>query len=81
MSDLTLEQVKKAGRFAWETSYTNGLSVFVPGIGFAWIQHDADDADPETGIVNTGADMLHPPIDEPDGWHHLPSCDCEFCRP
>jgi hypothetical protein len=66
---LTLEQVKKAGRFAW--IYTFIDHIFIPGTGFLRRNEDQN-WEPE--------DPAYFLVDEATGWHHLPGCDCEFCR-
>lgn len=137
MTELTLEQVKKAGRFAWQV---NGL-LYIPGhpsdvvveadfaeggkladLGggglpeeeIAWLLSqddfkytylwavrprasaqsfcvDEDECfdDDEAAVVRVNGRLavsitLVPEEDCYDddmpGWHHLPGCDCEFCK-
>jgi hypothetical protein len=69
----TLEQVKQAGLFAWTSQ-----DVFVPGCGFLDIELRESYGYGETLCF---LDRFEPtPYPSPDGWHHLPDCDCELCR-
>jgi hypothetical protein len=68
MDTLTLEQVRKAARFAWNDDW----SLFVPGLGALDIDADAWTEDLFGYRPHYGSPQ--------DGWHHLPGCDCEFCR-
>jgi len=73
MPDLTLEQVRKAGRFAVRPPpYPPGIvvSIYVydpqsSGV-LRWSVYDA-----EWQTRLSGAE---------GGWHHLPDCDCEYCK-
>jgi hypothetical protein len=85
MTELTLEQVKQAERFAWHDE----------GIVFAYGEmYSLDITLAITSMVDRG------PRVQPDirvggarhfqhrafdsmfgGWHHLPDCDCQFCQP
>ena len=68
MPDLTLDQVREAGRFAFRE-----YGIFVPGSGFYCAGGSYDgDLTPENVY----------PDDRPwaDGWHHLPGCDCPYCE-
>ncbi len=66
---LTLEQVKKAGRFAWH----DGGYLWVPGSGFAVVVA-------ELPMSVTAVDWTWKQVPFADGWHHLPGCTCEFCH-
>ena len=69
---LTLEQVRKASRFAWDEL----MNLYLPHVGFV-----------ATRVARTSggrqADVTYLPRPEvamrPIGWHHLADCDCEFC--
>ena len=89
--DLTLEQVKKAGRFAWHGGGPASNLMFVPTIGFVVLDIEADaffttcsecahsldlTAELENCVAIDWQDAFYPK----GGWHHLPGCDCEFCR-
>lgn len=93
MKTLTLEQVREAGRFAWHDlgflwlpgypsdADDTSFSMWLPDISTT-VQPDRDGG---AGLweVDTGfSDMIPIPNDDVDdyAWHHLPDCDCEFCR-
>jgi len=61
---LTLDQVRRAGRFAF---HQDGHFVVVPPFG-ACLRY-----------WQPGETYLYED-DLSDGWHHLPDCDCEFCN-
>jgi len=69
VNDLTLDQVRNAGRFAWhDTDMMRGWCFFVSGAGFiVWnwetYNYEALDAPPDD-----------------DEWHHIPGCGCEHCQ-
>ncbi|MFA6358857.1 MAG: hypothetical protein WCY09_09405 [Candidatus Omnitrophota bacterium] len=80
MPDLTLEQVRKAGRFAWlDEPQADGGMWFA---GFLFVGGQVFMAN-----TNGGRFDSHdaPPSVDHDGyehnyvWHHLPGCDCEYC--
>ncbi len=72
---LTLEQVKQAGRFAWHER----SEAFVPGHGVIWFDwHWEGYGSNEVAVMHVEDDWL-PTATHDDGWHHLSSCDCEFC--
>lgn len=85
MPDLTLEQVVDAGRYAVREvrREQDGLSVtelqlylpLGPGRG-ATFAVAVVFASGEVGAIGPAS------VDElkGDGWHHLPGCDCEYCR-
>ncbi len=65
MPDLTLEQVRKAGRFAWQ-SEADGLVTYCPALGdCAWLAE---------GLCLHGNPLSA-------GWHHLDECGCSVCHP
>lgn len=72
---LTLEQVRKSGRFAWDEL----MNLYLPHVGFVA-------AMPARGRAARGAktEVTFAPRSEfdmrPIGWHHLADCDCESCR-
>jgi len=71
MPDLTLEQVKKAGRFAyahvpWRTYHWR------PDGSLTFFGFMVDAATVTANIVDDTAPHT--------GWRHLPGCDCEFCK-
>jgi len=87
MPDLTLEQVREAGRFAflhWGAVW--GRTVYVPGVGVVdvgledgadgciRVRMSDDPPKPEGGPDNLGNPNLVLYL-----WHHLPGCTCEFC--
>jgi hypothetical protein len=72
MSDLTLEQVRKVGRFA-----THGCGLLSWGpqtpdnvFAYHWV-------DGEGRRVTTFLTAENGPL---TGWRHFSGCDCEFCR-
>ena len=70
MGDLTLEQVRAAGRFAWH----QGGYVYMPATGFFILvpsEHYRGDIK-EVKLANL--------IPSSPPWHHLPGCGCDFCR-
>ena len=73
MPDLTLEQVRKAGRHAQRN---------IAG-GRYWDYDPDPDVDALT--LNLPLDEergLFAPYELPArGWHHARGCDCEFCQP
>jgi hypothetical protein len=70
---LTLEQVRKADRFAWDEL----MNLYLPHVGFVATRV------PRTTARGGKADVTYLPRPEsamrPIGWHHLADCDCEFC--
>ena len=81
MTLLTLEQVKKADRFAWD-EYMN---LYLPQIGFVAPlpvgtrprrTKAVGPQGPKPNFVPRLESMLRP-----IGWHHLDGCSCEFCEP
>jgi len=69
MRDLTLDQVREAGRFAWhDIDMMRGWCLFVSGVGFI--------------VWNWEAYNYEAMDDSPndDEWRHIPGCDCEFCK-
>jgi hypothetical protein len=71
--DLTLAQVKQAGRFAVEfdwQGYSSG--VFVPGVGIVMIDG------PETSPIIVTDEF--PWRNSRLRWRHIFGCDCEFCH-
>lgn len=84
MPSLTLEQVKKAGRFAILDVGTDGfVAVYVPEEGILGWPPYAPEAAARVAEGEDVRDGYGTPvdIDGPDcfGWHHLSGCDCEFC--
>ena len=84
MSDLTLEQVKKAGRFAWHESagqaliFTNGQFLRFHEV-YGRTKRPCDDLLefwPNDKVALRPEDSGQTRY----GWHHLPGCDCEFCN-
>ena len=70
MPDLTLDQVREAGRFAW-----HGSTIDPDG-------HFDGDLWADGVYVRTVYREVYRGIGEPTfktGWHHLPGCDCELC--
>lgn len=72
MGSLTLEQVRKAGQFAFRVNRSRSEAmVYRPLAGVA------------TVIANNGlthsptATQMRPPQ---KGWHHIPGCDCPYCK-
>ena len=83
MPDLTLDQVREAERFAWHPSG----QIFVSGAdGIRDLMLSAVVDVEESGGTFVGfrvtIESLQPaPLPRSVcGWHHVPDCDCEFCR-
>ena len=73
MPDLTLEQVREAGRFAWceEWESYHDLPLFIPEYGLFLAGTDW------TGNWERG--HAEPDSFPATEWHHLPGCTCEYC--
>lgn len=71
-TDLTLEQVNAAGRFAWHDHSSDEVWVYVPGHGIVYIE-------PWYNRVEFLTDEEVGEVFDSGSWHHLPGCDCEFC--
>jgi hypothetical protein len=72
---LTVEQVRKAGRFAWDEF----MNLYLPHVGFvAAVLKAAPSANGAPG------DVSFVPRSEQDvrpvGWHHLINCGCAHCE-
>jgi hypothetical protein len=72
---LTLEQVRKSGRFAWDEF----MNLYLPHVGFVAAmptrkRATGGDAAEVTFASRSEFDM------RPIGWHHLADCDCTYCR-
>jgi hypothetical protein len=73
MKSLTLDQVKQAGRFAWRVTATQReMQVFWPRSDFLGPHVTAMDGESPYVFRQLAPTQT--------GWHHLPGCDCEFCR-
>lgn len=73
---MTLDEVRKAGRFAWHRQW----QVWTPVRGVVQLLGD-ETVDDGFGGMSVAVEG------NPDcewvaafGWHHLPACDCEYCR-
>jgi len=74
---LTLEQVQKAGVFAWEFFEVGDKDVF-SGFLFSagrllWCSDEFGD------FIECNPEDLAEHNDLTRMWHHLSGCDCEFC--
>lgn len=69
MPDLTLDQVRETGRFASRLTM-HGTFKFDTGAVYY-----------ESVVVNdVGLPTPYPIAAPVDGWHHLPGCDCPYCK-
>ena len=91
--ELTLGQVKQAGRFAW---HTQGYLWIPSEPGLSGIDSDRlwlplftptfELEEERLFSLNVNVESMFGDLDFDEwaddelGWHHLPSCDCEFCR-
>jgi len=75
MPDLTLEQVRDAGRFAWHPREY----LFVPGIGVLSIS-DEYSCDEQQGWESIEVNPTAFLRSWATGWHHIPGCHCEYCK-
>lgn len=87
MRPLTLEQVKQAGRFAWQdvgaatpfyNPYTGELCEFSSDGIVPYGEVSGLHAEPYT--VRAAPQWGTFPASSDTGWYHLPGCDCEFCQ-
>jgi len=80
MKTLTLEQVRKAMRFAW---HQDGW-IFADGQFICLLLATEDHPLPSLSIAYAEAasetEGPHGSGPQSGGWHHLDGCDCEFCR-
>jgi hypothetical protein len=71
---LTVEQVRKAGRFAWDEF----MNLYLPHVGFVAAvlkaAPSAAGAPGDVSFVRRSAQDVRPV-----GWHHLIACDCGHC--
>lgn len=74
MRDLSLAQVREAGRFAWRDGFLLPplLLLFVPGDGLVSAEAVGTDF-----VVASIIATHHTPA---EGWHHIPGCDCPYCQ-
>jgi hypothetical protein len=75
MHDLTLEQVRAAGRFAYQLTGGDEVPVFNPNTG------ELAEIVPWEGVASYGSHSWQSEDDAANGWHHLSACNCEFCQP
>jgi len=71
---LSVEEVKQAGKFAWDEFMT----LYLPDVGFVGF---ASPGKAPTEDSEAPQFVPHPSyMLRESGWHHLDGCDCEFCR-
>jgi hypothetical protein len=70
----TLQQVKAAGRYAECATERGGVRFQLTALGGRYLAAHWALGGPESeGVISVEIPT--------SGWHHLPGCDCEFCRP
>jgi hypothetical protein len=76
MPDLTLDQVREAGRFAKHDDGYEYHPDNVDGFWGPWVEfiNDGDAGDPVWDECSASEEDM--PL---TGWHHPTGCDCEFC--
>jgi len=78
MPDLTLEQVREAGRFAYCEVRSPAETRGGPDdYREDWTRTEKGALDVEI-IGNSASTNSMPPVPL-DGWHHEDGCDCAFC--
>jgi hypothetical protein len=75
MTDLTIEQVRGAGRFAW---HAHGFVFAYGRVIFMWAKKNHVNNVPRfkaaEGAENQDSGLFT------KGWHHEDGCDCPYCR-
>lgn len=71
---LTFEQVKEAGRFAYQLTGGDEVPIWNP------YASELAEIVPWEGYGSYGAHSYFGTDDAADNWHHLPGCDCRFCK-
>jgi hypothetical protein len=87
---LTLEQVKEAGRFAFQLTggdevpiwnpCTRELAEIIPWSGIETYGFRSMYRAEPSVVHGPGAIVTRESPDSDSGWHHLPGCDCQFCK-
>jgi hypothetical protein len=92
MKTLTLEQVRKAGRFAYQLTGGDEVPIYNPNTGdlaeiVPWmgVERYGESSNRHADSWTMGVEPRYNieehvvEADAADDWHHLPGCDCEFC--
>jgi hypothetical protein len=72
MRDLTLDQVQEAGRFAFNEVRGHG------GYRADWTRRENGELEVE--VIGNNASVNGMPRVPIGGWHHIPGCDCKYCK-